>query len=469
MRALILAAGLGSRFRSKKAKVLHTIMNKPMVWYVYQTIKELNVKDIGVVVGHQAEEVKKIFEGEDNLLFFTQKNPKGGTADAVISAIDFWRDYQGYLLVINGDNPLVKSQTIKNMQRYIHLVEEYENIKLSALILSSFFPDPTGYGRVVKDSQGNVIKIVEEKDASFEEKQIKEINGGVYLFYSPHLLNVIFSVKPSPVSGELYLTEVINLMSQRGFVVRSFMAEEQAEVMGVNNRWELAIAENVIRLRIIEKLAKEGNTIHQPETVWIEPSVVLEGDVEIEPGVAIMGNSRLGKGVRVGRGSIIQNSILEEGVIVEPYSVVKDSYIKSGAVVGPFAHVRNQSVVGERSHVGNFVEVKASNIGNQVNAKHLAYIGDATIGDRTNVGAGVVFANYDGKKKYQSYVGENVFIGSNSLIIAPIQIGSYSYIAGGSVINKNIEGGALAIARAKLKVLKDKGKEKLTQSEPGGI
>jgi len=462
MRALILAAGLGTRFRSEKAKVLHTIMNKPMVWYVYQIVRELNIRDIAVVVGHQAEEVKKVFEEKENVLFFHQKNPKGGTADAVISAIDFWRDYQDYLLVINGDTPLVKTQTIKNMQRYIHLVEEYENVKLSALILSSFFSDPTGYGRVVKDNQGNVIKIVEEKDASFEEKQIKEINGGVYLFYSPHLLSAIFSVKPSPASGELYLTEAINLMSQRGYIVRSFMAEEQVEVMGVNNRWELAIAENVIRLRILEKLAKEGNTIHQPETVWIEPDAKLESDVEIEPGVAIIGNSRIGKGVRVGRGSIIQNSILEEGAVVKPYSIVKDSHIKSRAVIGPFAHIRNHSVIGEESHIGNFVEVKASNIGKQVNAKHLAYIGDATIGNRTNVGAGVVFANYDGKRKHQSYVGENVFIGSNSLIIAPIQLGSYSYIAGGSVISKNIEEGALAIERAELRILKNKGREKLT-------
>ena len=462
MRALILAAGMGSRFKSERAKVLHKLMNKPMLWYVYQTVKELNVKDIAVVVGHQAEEVKKVFEGEENLHFFHQKNPKGGTADAVLSAIDFWRDYQGYLLVINGDNPLVKAQTIKNMQRYIHLVEEYEKQKVSALILSSFFPDPTGYGRVVKDDKGNVIKIVEEKDASFEEKQIREINGGVYLFYCPHLLEVIFSVSPSPASGELYLTEAINLMSQRGYTVRSFMAEDQTEVMGVNNRWELAIAENVIRLRILERLAKEGNTIHQPETVWIEPSVLLEGDVEIEPGVAIIGNSRLGKGVKVGKGSIVENSILEEGVVVEPYSIIRDSTVKKGAIIGPFAHLRNQTVIGEGSHIGNFVEVKASQIGSKVNAKHLAYIGDAFIGDRSNIGAGVVFANYDGKRKYQSHVGENVFIGSNSLIIAPIKLGSYAYIAGGSVINKDVEEGDLAVARAKMKIIKGKGKEKLT-------
>lgn len=461
MRALILAAGLGSRFKSQKAKVLHTILGKPMLWYVLRTLRELSIREIGVVVGHQAEEVKKVFEGEDGIFFFHQENPKGGTADAVISALDFWRDYQDYLLVINGDSPLVKSQTIKNMQRYMQLVEEYENIKLSALLLSGFLPDPTGYGRVVKDQGGNVIKIVEEKDATIEEKQIREINGGVYFFYCPHLLDVVFSIQPSPKSGELYLTEAIALMHKKGYVIRSFMTEDQAEVMGVNDRWELAIAENVIRLRILERLAKEGNTIHQPETVWIEPSVVLEGEVEIEPGVALRGNTKISKGVRIGRGSVIENSVVEEGAVIEPYSIIRDSHIKSGAIVGPFAHLRNHSVIGEGSHIGNFVEVKASEIGSHVNAKHLAYIGDAQIGDRTNIGAGVVFANYDGKQKHRSKVGQNAFIGSNSLIIAPITLGDYSYIAGGSVINKNIEEGDLAIARADLRILKGKGKEKL--------
>jgi bifunctional UDP-N-acetylglucosamine pyrophosphorylase/glucosamine-1-phosphate N-acetyltransferase len=461
MRALILAAGLGSRFKSQRAKVLHTILGKPMLWYVLRTLRELSFREIGVVVGHQAEEVKKVFEGEEGIFFFHQENPKGGTADAVISALDFWKDYQDYLLVINGDSPLVKVQTIKNMQRYIQLVEEYENIKLSALLLSGFLPDPTGYGRVVKDQNGNVIKIVEEKDATIEEKQIREINGGVYFFYCPHLLDLIFSIQPSPKSGELYLTEAIALMHKKGYVVRSFMAEDQAEVMGVNNRWELAIAENVIRLRILEKLSKEGNTIHQPETVWIEPSVVLEGEVEIEPGVALRGNTRIGKRVRIGRGSVIENSVVEEGAIIEPYSIIRDSHIKGGAIVGPFAHIRNNSVIGEGSHIGNFVEVKASEIGSHVNAKHLAYIGDAQIGDRTNIGAGVVFANYDGKQKHRSKVGQNAFIGSNSLIIAPITLGDYSYIAGGSVVNKNIEEGDLAVARAELRILKGKGKEKL--------
>lgn len=459
MRALVLSAGLGSRFRSEKPKVMHTILGKPMLWYVLKTLKDINLSDIALVVGYRSEDIISYF-GE-SYRYFHQLNPKGGTGDAVLAGIDFWRDYDGYLLVVNGDAPLIKPQTLKNMQRYIHMVEEYEGIRLSALLLSAQLPDPTGYGRVIKDQQGNVVKVVEEKDASFEEKLIREVNGGVYIFYCPHLLETIFKVSPSPVSGEVYLTEVFKLMHQQGYIVRSFMAEDPSEAMGVNNRWELAIAENVIRLRILQEWAEKGNTIHQPESLWIEPDVVLEGDVELYPDVMLKGNTKLGRGVVVKRGSVLEDCIVEDGAIIEPYSVVRNSHIKSGAVIGPFAHIRDNSLIGKESHIGNFVEVKKSFIGERVRAKHLAYIGDATIEDDVNVGAGVVFANFDGKKKHPSYVGKGAFIGSNSLLIAPLKLGSYSFVAGGSVINKDINDGDLAISRPKLKILKGKGREKL--------
>jgi len=461
MRVLVLSAGLGTRFKSEKPKVMHNILGKPMLWYVLKTLKELHIENIALVVGYKAEEIREYFG--DSYHYFYQSNPKGGTGDAVLSAIDFWRDYDGYMLVINGDSPLVKSQTLKNMQRYLHMVEEYEGIKLSALLLSTQLPDPTGYGRIIKDEKGNVIKVVEEKDASFEEKLIKEINGGVYIFYCPHLVETLFHVKPSPKTGEVYLTEVFNLMHQKGYTVRSFMAEDPTEVLGVNTRWELAIAENVIRLRILQEWAEKGNTIHQPESVWIEPDVVLEGDVEIYPDVMLRGNTRLGRGVLVGKGSLLENSVVEEGAVIEAHSIVRNSHIKSGAVIGPFAHVRENSLIGKGSHIGNFVEVKKSFIGEGVRAKHLAYIGDATIEDDVNVGAGVVFANFDGKKKHQSYVGKGAFIGSNSLIIAPIRLGNYSFVAGGSVVNKDVPDGDLAIERSKLRILKGKGKEKLLE------
>ncbi len=373
MRALVLSAGLGTRLKSQKPKVLHTILGKPMLWYVLKALKEAGIQEVGLVVSYGAQEVKD-FAGE-GYLYFHQANPKGGTGDAVLSALDFWRDYDGYLLVVNGDAPLIRPQTVKHMIRFVELVKEYEKVHLSAVLLSAQLPDPTGYGRVIKDGEGNVVKVVEEKDASFEEKQTKEINGGLYLFYAPHLLEVIFQLKPSPASGELYLTEVFYLMYQKGYKVRSFLAEDPTEAMGVNNRWELAIAENVIRLNIIRDWAMKGNTIHQPESVWIEPDVVLEGDVEVYPGVMLKGNTRVGKNAVIGKGSIVENSVLEEGAVIEPYSVIKNSIVKAGAVVGPFAHIREESLIGEESHIGNFVEVKKSKIGKNVKAKHLAYIG----------------------------------------------------------------------------------------------
>ncbi|SNZ12216.1 bifunctional UDP-N-acetylglucosamine diphosphorylase/glucosamine-1-phosphate N-acetyltransferase GlmU [Hydrogenobacter hydrogenophilus] len=460
MKAVILSAGMGTRLKSEKPKVLHTILGKPMLWYVLQTVKNSGIEDIGVVVGYGAEEVKKALEDE-TVSFYYQKNPRGGTADAVISSADMWRSYEGYVLVINGDAPLVRSSTLKNMQRYISMVEEYEGVKLSALVLTSFLPDPTDYGRVVKDSEGNVIKIVEEKEASFEEKKINEVNGGVYIFYAPHLLECVFSVKPSN-SGELYLTEIFNLMYQKGYKTRTFMAQDPTEILGVNTRWDLAVAENVIRLRILQQWAEKGNTIHQPESVWIEPDVSLEGDVEIHPDVMLIGKTKIGKNCVIGKGSIIENSLIEEGVVIEPYSVIRNSKVLKKARIGPFAHIRDQSTVGEESQIGNFVEVKNSTIEKDVKAKHLAYIGDAYIGSSSNIGAGVVFANFDGKRKHQTRVGSNAFIGSNSLLIAPLKVGDFAFVAGGSVVNKDVPEGYLAISRPALKLLKDKGREKLT-------
>ena len=460
MRAVVLAAGLGTRFKSDVPKVLHTILGKPMVWYVIREIKSTGIRDIGVVVGHQAQKVMQALEGE-NLLFYHQKNPKGGTADAVLASLDLWRDYEGYILIANGDAPLITHETLKQMIRFLTLVQEYENVKLSAVLLSASLPDPTGYGRIVKDEKGNVVKIVEEREADFQEKQIREVNGGIYLFYAPHLFETIFHVKPSPNTGEAYLTEVIRLMVERGYTVKSFMASDPTEVMGVNDRWELSIAENVIRLRILREWAQRGVTFHQPESIWIEPSVELEKDVEVYPNVSLKGNTKIGKGAVIGNGCIVENSQVGKGARIEPYSVIKNSHVEDGAVVGPFAHVREESFIGSGSHVGNFVEVKKSKLGQDVKAKHLAYIGDAFIGDNTNVGAGTVFANFDGKRKHQTFVGKNVFIGSNSLLIAPLKIEDFAFIAGGSVITKDVQEGDLAISRPKLRIIKGKGKEKL--------
>ncbi|MCS7171629.1 MAG: bifunctional UDP-N-acetylglucosamine diphosphorylase/glucosamine-1-phosphate N-acetyltransferase GlmU, partial [Aquificaceae bacterium] len=440
-------------------KVMHTILGKPMLWYVLKTLKELNPSEIALVVGYKQEEIKAYFG--DSYIYFHQSNPKAGTGDAVLSAVDFWRDYEGYLLVVNGDAPLIKAQTIKNMQRYLQMVEEYEGVRLSGLLLSAQLPDPTGYGRVIKDREGYVTKVVEEKDADQEERLTREVNGGVYLFYCPHLLEMLFSISPSQKTGEVYLTEIFSLMHRSGYKVKSFMAEDPSEIFGVNTRWDLALAENMTRLRIIQEWSEKGNTIHQPESVWIEPDVLLEGNVEIYPDVMLRGNTRLGKNVVIGKGCVLENAHVGDGATLEPYSIVKNSRVEAEAVVGPFAHIRDGSLIGKKSHIGNFVEVKKSSIGEDVKAKHLSYIGDAVLENRVNIGAGVVFANFDGKRKHQSHVGQGAFIGSNSLLVAPLKVGSHSFVAGGSVITKDVPDGDLAITRPRLRILKGKGREKI--------
>ncbi len=460
MKAVILAAGLGTRFKSDKPKVLHTLLGKPMLWYVINAVKGGGIRDIGIVVSHKAEEIKKTFG--DEFKYFHQENPKGGTADAVLASIDFWRNSDDYLLIINGDSPLVTSETIKNMQRFLHMVEEYEKIKLSGVVLTSFLQDPTGYGRIVKEEgTDRILKIVEEKDATPQERNIREVNGGVYMFYVPHLLEALFKIKPSEKTGELYLTDAVQYIVSKGYEVRSFMASDPTEIIGVNTRWELSFAENILRLKLIKFWAERGVTFHIPETVWIEPDVSLSKNVEIYPSVALLGKTKVGEGTVIKNGSIVENSELGQKVVVEPYSIIRNSKVESEAVVGPYAHIREETTVGSKSHIGNFVEVKRSTIGEDVKAKHLAYIGDAQVGDEVNIGAGVVTANYDGKNKHRTVIEEKAFVGSNSLLIAPIKVGRLSYVAGGSAVSKDIPEGALAVERSKLRIIEGKGKKLL--------
>ena len=461
MKAIVLAAGLGTRFKSDKPKVLHEILGKPMIWYILSTLRRAGLEDIAVVVGHKAEEVKKVVG--DSVKYFHQENPKGGTADAVLASVDFWRTYEDYILIVNGDSPLVSAETIKNMQRFIHLVEEYEKIKLGGVILTAWLQDPTGYGRILKEEgTDRILKIVEEKDASPQERNIKEVNGGLYVFYAPYLLEALFKIKPSEKTGELYLTEAVSYMVEKGYEIRSFMASDSTEVLGVNTRWELAFAENIMRLKIIRFWAERGVTVHSPESVWIEPDVELSREVEIFQGAILKGKTKVEEGAVIGPGAILENVHVGKGAKVEAYSYISDSRIEEEAVVGPFARVRENSTIGSGSHVGNFVEVKKSSLGKEVKAKHLSYIGDAQVRDGANIGAGAVTANYDGKKKHPTVIEEGAFVGSNSLLVAPVRIGKLAYVAGGSVITKDVPDGALAVERAKLRILEGKGREKLT-------
>jgi bifunctional UDP-N-acetylglucosamine pyrophosphorylase/glucosamine-1-phosphate N-acetyltransferase len=460
MKALVLAAGLGTRFRSRRPKVVHPLLGRPMILHVVGTLKEAGITDIGVVVGYGHEEVRRVL-GE-GLSYFHQENPKGGTGDAVLSALDFWGDYEGYLVIINGDSPLVMSETLRNMQRFLHMVEEYERVRISGVVLTARLSDPTGYGRVIRESgTDRILRIVEEKEATPEERAITEVNAGLYILSAPHLKEVMGDLKPSDRTGELYLTEAVNLMASRGMEIRAFMATDPTEALGVNTRWDLGMAENVLRLRLIKSWAERGVTFHIPETVWIEPEVTLGEEVEIEPDVTLKGRTVVGSGSLVGRGSYIENSEIGEDVRILPYSVLIGVRVEKGAVVGPFSHVREGTLVGESAEIGAFVEVKRSRIEKGVKAKHLAYIGDAEIGEGANIGAGAVTANYDGRRKHKTVIGRGAFVGSNSLLVAPLRIGEESYVAGGSVITKDVPEGALAVERADLRILEGKGRRKL--------
>jgi len=459
MKAIILAAGLGTRFKSDKHKVLHEMLGKPVIWYVLNYIKQSNIVDIGLVVSHKKESLMETLKDE-NVSFFEQANPKGGTADALLSAITFFEDIDDYILVANGDAPLVKPDTIKGMQRFLHMVEEYEKVKVGALVLSSFLPDPTGYGRIIKDTKGDVIKIVEEKEATYEQKTINEVNGGLYMFYVPYLKEAVKYLKPSEKTNELYITDIIEIMTELGYTCRSFMASEITEIFGVNDRWELSFAESVMKMRILENLAKAGVSIHSPESVYIEPDVKVELDAEIFPNVVLKGSTIIHKKAKVMNGSYLENAVIKEGATVLPMSYIKNSIVEEGALAGPMCHIRDNSVVGKNAHVGSFVELKNATLEEGVMAKHLSYLGDVSIGKKANIGAGTVVANFDGKNKYQTHIGQKAFIGSNSLIVAPRNIGDCAFIAGGSVITKDVPPKALAVERAELKILEDKSKIK---------
>ena len=447
---IILAAGKGTRFKSGKPKVIHRLLGKPMVFYPYNALMELNPLKVGIVVGYQANLVKEELKNYPKVEFFHQENPKGGTGDAVKKALPLLERYpEGVVFILNGDSPLITSQTLK--EAYQKFLEE----KLDGLIFTTFYENPTGYGRILRDKTGNVVKIVEEKDATKEQKEIKEVNGGFYIFRIEPLIEALKELKPSLVTNEVYLTDVVEIFAKKGLRMDTYPAPKE-ELLGVNDRVQFALAEKLLLERKIKNLQKEGVTIRLPETVYIEWDVSVGRDCEIEPNVSLKGNTKIEERTFVGQGSIIENSKVGRDVKILPYSYISDSIIEAGAVVGPFARLRNRTHLKAGAEIGNFVEVKSSTVGENTKAKHLTYIGDATIGKDSNIGAGTVFANYDGVKKYQTVVGNNVFIGSNSLIIAPRKLEDWSFIAGGSVVNKDIPKGALAISRPPLKILENK-------------
>ncbi|URN41015.1 bifunctional UDP-N-acetylglucosamine diphosphorylase/glucosamine-1-phosphate N-acetyltransferase GlmU [Peptoniphilus genitalis] len=440
--SVILAAGEGTRMKSKKPKVLHEILGRPMLFYVLNSCKHSQVEKNLVVVGHNKEKVCKAFEDEQDVEFIEQPigdNVPYGTGYAVMNALDKIED-DDTVIILNGDTPIISNSTISCFLRY------HEERNNDITVLSADMKDPTNYGRIVRDENANVVAIVEEKDASEKQKLIREINSGIFAFKGSSLRSALKKINTDNAANELYITDTLEILVKEGKRVDSFKLRDTREILGVNSRYELSIAAEILQKKINKEYMINGVGIIDPKSTYIEYGATIERDVMIYPGTRIDRKSVIKEGAEI-YSSTIKNSTIGEDVIIRS-SEIEDSSIGRGTTVGPYAHLRPNSHVGENCKIGNFVEVKNSNVGDGSKMSHLAYIGDADVGSGVNIGCGVVFVNYDGRDKFRAKVGDNAFIGSNANLVAPIEVEENGYVAAGSTITKKVLKGQLSLERA---------------------
>ena len=434
---VVLAAGAGTRMRSKLPKMLHQVLGRPMVAWSVRAAQQLGARDIVVVTGHGAEQVEAALRPLG--VRFARQEQQLGTGHAFLQAA---HQLQGGadVLLLYGDSPMLPVSTLRA------LLEAHRSGHNAMTVLTSELPDATGYGRIIRASSGEVLKIVEEKAATPHERLVNEFNSGVYVMdaAAPALAE---QIGHDNAAGEYYITDLLALYRQSGARVAAFKIYDPGEVMGANDRVQLAELESIMRARINEAHMRAGVTIQDPATTLIEDTVTIAPDSLLEPGVILRGETRIGEGVIVGAYSVVTDCVLEDGVRVKAHSVLEGSVLGRASDVGPFARLRPGTRLGEGVHIGNFVETKNATLENNVKAGHLAYLGDVTIGQETNIGAGTIVANFDGLNKHQSRVGAGVFIGSNSTLIAPRVVGDGAFVAGGSTLNQDVPEGAMAIAR----------------------
>jgi bifunctional UDP-N-acetylglucosamine pyrophosphorylase/glucosamine-1-phosphate N-acetyltransferase len=432
---IILAAGLGTRMKSRVAKVLHELDGRPLIAHVCRTASRLKPRRIYVVVGYQADEVIAAVEtelGKEQAAFVNQPKQRG-TGDAVIAARDALAGADSTILILSGDVPLVHAETLRA------LIQEHSAVNAKCTILTVRLENPLGYGRVVRDEADRFLGIVEQKDATVEERQIREINAGIYCFESVELFDALGRIQPSNQQGEYYLTDVPGILRNEGAKVAVYLHTDSREVSGVNTRADLAEFENLLRRSTIRGLMlDEGVTFIDPAHTYVSTDAQIGRDCVIHPDVHIEGKTIIGEGGKIHQGARITNSRLGERVTVKDHCVIVDSDIANDCVVGPFAHLRMNARMEERSVVGNFVEVKKSRIGRGTKSMHLTYLGDATIGPETNIGAGTVTCNYDGKQKHETVIEDHVRIGSDTMLVAPVRVGSGAVTGAGSVVIEDV-------------------------------
>ncbi len=438
-KTLILAAGQGTRMHSKKPKVLHQVCGKNILNYVIQASQGAGIEETAVIVGYQADLVKASLEKRIETIL--QREQKG-TGHAVMTALPFFEALEGNLIVLVGDAPFIRSETIAG------LIKKHEEKNYAATVLTAEFENPSGYGRMVKNKAGELLGIVEEKDASTFEKTIKEINSGMYCFNAQILKKALKKIGTDNAQAEYYLTDVIEIMGQMAYQTGTYQVEDLDDIRAINTKLQLAEAEEVMRKRINSRLMEKGAILIDPKTTYIGDEVVIGEDSIILPGCILEGQTIIGEDALIGPNSKLKNAIIGDRVQLENATVL-DSSIDNDSKIGPYAYIRPGCQIGKHCKVGDFVEVKNSKMADYSKAAHLTYVGDGDVGERVNLGCGTVFVNYDGKKKHRTIVEEGAFIGCNTNLIAPVTVKQGAYIAAGSTITEEVPEDSLAIARSR--------------------
>jgi len=445
---VIMAAGKGTRLKSQRPKVLHEIGGKPLLAHVIAAASRIVAPtDIFVVVGHEAEKVREAMALTG--VRFVEQFEQHGTGHAIQCARRAIKDYDN-ILVLSGDVPLIRTETIQQVWQF------HQAQQAAMTILTAAPEDPTGYGRILRRTPESpeVEAIVEQKDLAAGQQEIREINSGVYAFQTAPLLEQIGKLTADNAHQELYLTDVAGLLRAAGKRVVAIKADDATEVLGANTIAELVALDSVLRAATANRLMAEGVTIFRPETCVIDADVEVEADAVIEPFVQLLGHTKIGAGCLIRSYTVIESCTLGRNVLVQQSSVLTDSTVADGAKIGPFAHLRPGSEIGEEAHVGNFVETKKTKLGKGAKANHLTYLGDAEVGERTNIGAGTITCNYDGVHKHATHIGKNAFVGSDTTLVAPIKVGDGAYIGAGSCITRDVPADSLAVGRGR-QVVKD--------------
>jgi bifunctional UDP-N-acetylglucosamine pyrophosphorylase / glucosamine-1-phosphate N-acetyltransferase len=439
---VILAAGKGTRMKSADPKVLHRAGDFSLIEHVLRAADALSPATTVVIVGHLSDRVKASLATRPGLRFALQE-PQLGTGHALRQAAPHLAGLSGTVVLLSGDVPLLRPATLRT------LVEAHRSRGAAATVLTARVDRPDGYGRIVRDEHGGIAAIVEHKDATPAERAIDEINSGIYAFALGPLVPALEAIGAANAQGEYYLPDLVKIFRGRGLAVETVSLDDPREILGVNSRRELADVTAILRTMRNEELMAAGVTLIDPASAWVGPDVTVGADTILHPHVYLEGRTRIGSGCEIHASVRIVDSTIDDGVVVNNFCVIAESHIRAGARIGPFAHIRPQSDVGEGAHVGNFTELKKTTLGKGSKANHLTYLGDATIGEQVNIGAGTITCNYDGTHKHQTVIEDGAFVGSDSQLIAPVTVGQGAYVGTGTTVREDVPSGALAVSAGK--------------------